>query len=89
MTSGRPAAPLPGELAAPLEKLVYLYVRESDGASVYDLRDGLGVPQLRLYPTIEALARRELVERDGDDVRPADLAVRAPGASAERSLAVD
>lgn len=70
MTTPRPADPLPEGLSAPLEKLVYLYVRESGGASIYDLRDALGVPQLRLYPTIRSLASRQLVEHDGDHVRP-------------------
>lgn len=78
MTTRRPADPLPEGLSAPLEKLVYLYVRESGGVSVYDLRDGLGVPQLRLYPTIRSLAKRELVERDGDHVWPASDLATAP-----------
>lgn len=68
MTQSPPSEPLPESLGAPLEKLVYLYVRERGEASVYDLRDALDVPQLRLYPTITALARRGLVERRGDDV---------------------
>lgn len=62
--------PLPDGLAAPLDKLVYLYVRQADGATVYELRDALHVPQLQLYPTINRLADRELVDRRGDEVRP-------------------
>lgn len=75
MTSHRtppPPEPLPRELAAPLEKLVFLYVREHGEATVRGLRDALGVPQLRLYPTIDALAERNLIERRGDAVRLPD-----------------
>lgn len=71
MTTPRTPVPpneLPDELASPLEKLVYLYVRERGGSTVPALRDALNVPQLRLYPTIDVLAERELIERRGDDV---------------------
>jgi predicted transcriptional regulator len=68
MTSPTPPDPLPDELGGPLEKLVYLYVRERGGASIYDLRDALDVPQLKLYPTLETLAERDLVEHRGDEV---------------------
>ncbi len=68
MSTPRPPDPLPESLSTPLGKLVYLYVRERGRASVYDLRDALGVPQLSLYPTLEGLADRGLVERRGDDV---------------------
>jgi hypothetical protein len=76
--------PLPQELAAPLEKLVYLYVREWGGATVTGLRDALDVPQLRLYPTIDGLAERDLIERRGDDVWIPDVprAGEAAGARA-------
>lgn len=69
MTTGQsPPDPLPDALSAPLEKLVYLFVREQGHATVYDLRDALDVPQLRLYPTLDAMAKRGLVECHGDDV---------------------
>jgi predicted transcriptional regulator len=70
MQSEPAPAPLPDSLSAPLEKLVYLYVRQAGGATVYELRDALDVPQLQLYPTINRLADRDLVDRRGDEVRP-------------------
>ena len=57
---------LPTELS-PTGKLVYLYLTECGSAGVEDLRDALGVPQIRLYPTIESLERRGLVARAGDE----------------------
>lgn len=56
---------LPAELS-PTSKLVYLYLTERGAATVEDLKDALGVPQIRLYPTLECLERRDLVDRDGD-----------------------
>jgi len=79
-----PGDTLPSGLASPLEKLVYLYVRERDGATVYDLRDALDVPQLRLYPTLATLAKRGLVERQGDAVWLPD---RGPSAAGGRRRA--
>ncbi|MFB6361422.1 MAG: helix-turn-helix domain-containing protein [Halobacteriales archaeon] len=72
MQSEPAPAPLPDGLSAPLEKLVYLYVRQAGGATVYELRDALDVPQLHLYPTINRLADRDLVDRRGDEVRPVE-----------------
>jgi len=65
-------APLPDALAGSLEKLVFFYVRQADGATVYELRDALDVPQLQLYPTIDRLANRGLLDCHGDEVRPAE-----------------
>lgn len=56
---------LPSELS-PTGKLVYLYLTERGDATVDDLKAALGVPQIRLYPTLESLRRRDLVDRTGD-----------------------
>ena len=56
---------LPPELS-PTGKLVYLYLTEHGDASVEDLKEALGVPQIRLYPTLESLRRQDLVDRSGD-----------------------
>ena len=56
---------LPADLS-PTGKLVYLYLAERGAASVEDLKEGLGVPQIRLYPTLECLERRDLVDRTGE-----------------------
>ena len=34
--------------------------------AVEDLKEALGVPQIRLYPTLDSLARRDLVDRTGE-----------------------
>lgn len=57
---------LPPELS-PTGKLIYLYLRERGDASVEDLKAALGVPQIRLYPTLASLERRDLIERVGDE----------------------
>lgn len=63
----KPTHRIPSELS-PTGKLVYLYLAERGAASVEDLNDALGVPQLRLYPTLECLERRDMVDRAGDEV---------------------
>lgn len=65
-----PLEPLPSSLSSALGKLVYLAVRGCGEMTVVELRDLLDVPQLRLYPTIEALADAGHVELDGETVRP-------------------
>lgn len=62
---------LPRELS-PTAKLVYLYLVERGAASVGDMNDALGVPQLRLYPTLRSLERRGLVSLSGDEVAVRD-----------------
>lgn len=57
---------LPPELS-PTGKLIYLYLRERGDASVEDLKAALRVPQIRLYPTLESLERRDLIERVGNE----------------------
>lgn len=59
------ATRLPPDLS-PTGKLVYLYLAECGDASVEDLKEALGVPQIRLYPTLESLRRRDLVDRADD-----------------------
>ena len=56
---------LPTDLS-PTGKLVYLYLSECGDASVERLKQSLGVPQLRLYPTLRSLERRGLIDRAGD-----------------------
>lgn len=57
---------LPADLS-PSGKLVYLYLREYGSASPEDLKAALGVPQIRLYPTLKSMERRDLIERAGDE----------------------
>lgn len=56
---------LPPELS-PTGKLVYLFLTERGDATVEDLKAALGVPQIRLYPTLKSLERRDLVDRTDD-----------------------
>ena len=56
---------LPADLS-PTGKLVYLYLVERGAATVEDLKRALEIPQIRLYPTLECLERRELIDRTGD-----------------------
>lgn len=63
--AARPVTRLPTELS-PTGKLVYLYLSERGSASAEDLKEALGVPQIRLYPTLYSLERRDLVHRIGD-----------------------
>lgn len=57
---------LPRELS-PTGKLVYLYLAVRGSATVDDLKTALGVPQIRLYPALEALERKDLLERTGEE----------------------
>ena len=71
MTSLKPR-PVPSRRRLPRElsatgKLVYLYLTERGSASAEDLKSALGVPQIRLYPALEALERQGLVDRSGDE----------------------
>ena len=64
--SGRARTRLPTELS-PTGKLVYLYLVERGSATADDLKAALGVPQIRLYPALEALERADLVDRSGEE----------------------
>jgi len=57
---------LPADLS-PTGKLVYLYLAERGSATASDLKTALGVPQIRLYPALDALERQDLLERVGDE----------------------
>ncbi|MFB6133560.1 MAG: helix-turn-helix domain-containing protein [Halanaeroarchaeum sp.] len=54
---------LPGELESPRGKLVYLYLTQSGGATLADLKEGLGLGSLTLYSVLKTLRERGLVTR--------------------------
>lgn len=56
---------LPPDLSS-TGKLVYLYLSECGDASLEDLKASLGVPLIRLYPTVKSLEQRGLIDRTGD-----------------------
>lgn len=55
---------LPTDLDSPRAKLVYLYLRGSEGATVDELATDLGMTRLALYSVLRTLRRRELVGKE-------------------------
>jgi len=60
------AAPLPDVLESAQSKLVYLYLRVAAEADVHELSRALGLTRLSLFPVLETLTSRDLVERRGE-----------------------
>ncbi|WP_251344236.1 TrmB family transcriptional regulator [Haloplanus halophilus] len=58
--------PLPERLDSSPAKLVYLYLRAVTEARLAELRRSLGMRALALYPVLELLIDRGLVERVDD-----------------------
>jgi len=54
---------LPEELTAADSKLVYLFVSVSDGATVDDLQSSLDIKKISLFPVLDTLSDRGLIER--------------------------
>ncbi|WP_276245393.1 helix-turn-helix domain-containing protein [Haladaptatus sp. YSMS36] len=61
--------PLPAQLASPRAKLVYLYLRTEQEATIDDLHEALGMAHISLYPILRKLASRGFVEAEGDRYR--------------------
>lgn len=57
---------LPGELQSPRGKLVYLYLVQSDGATLADLKADLDLGALTVYSVLKTLRERGLVRREAD-----------------------
>lgn len=57
---------LPDDLTAADSKLVYLFVAVSDGATVDDLQAALDIKKISLFPVLDTLSQRGLVERVDD-----------------------
>lgn len=58
------------ELRSSQAKLVYLALVVGSGSTVGELRASLRLPTLALYPTLELLIERDLVEREGEAYLP-------------------
>jgi len=58
---------LPEELTAADSKLVYLFVSVSDGATVDDLQSSLDIKKISLFPVLDTLSDRGLIERVDDE----------------------
>lgn len=54
---------LPDDLTAADSKLVYLFVAVSDGATVDDLQTALDIKKISLFPVLDTLSKRGLIER--------------------------
>ncbi|WP_435066437.1 MarR family transcriptional regulator [Haloplanus sp. C73] len=60
---------VPDELNASDSKLVYLFVAASDGATVDDLAENLDLKKITLFPVLDILSKRNLIDRiDGEYV---------------------
>ena len=57
---------LPAELDSSNSKLVYLYLSTAGKATVGDLQSTLGMKQLALFPILQTLEGKDLIERDGE-----------------------
>ena len=60
---------LPSRLDTAQQKLVYLYLATVPGATTRELKRALGLNLLTVYPVLEALCDRGLVEADGSTYR--------------------
>lgn len=58
--------PLPGELESPRGKLIYLYLTQSDGSTLSDLKRDLDLGALTLYSVLKTLRERDLVRKEDD-----------------------
>ncbi|WP_338742101.1 TrmB family transcriptional regulator [Haloplanus salilacus] len=61
---------VPDDLSAAESKLVYLFVATSGGATVDDLQSSLDIKRMCLFPVLETLSERGLIERTGDAYVP-------------------
>jgi DNA-binding MarR family transcriptional regulator len=73
MTVRQTTNSLPGELQSPRGKLVYLYLLQTGGGTVADLRRALDLDALTLYSVLKTLRDRDLVQKEANrfvTVRP-------------------
>jgi predicted transcriptional regulator len=62
----RAIRPLPTGLHSSQAKLVYLTLMTTAGVTISELRASLHMPAIALYPTLETLVDRGLVDREGE-----------------------
>ncbi|WP_233203857.1 TrmB family transcriptional regulator [Halegenticoccus soli] len=60
---------VPAELDSTSTKLVYLYLRTADEVTVDELRESLRMKTIALYPVLETLRRKGLVQQSGETYR--------------------
>jgi predicted transcriptional regulator len=54
---------VPDELSAAESKLVYLFLTTADGATVDELQSALDIEKITLFPVLDTLSERGLIER--------------------------
>ena len=64
-TVERSIEPISTTLESPQTKLVYLYLAVAGEGTVDDVYDALGIKFISLYPVLETLIEKGLVQRDG------------------------
>jgi hypothetical protein len=57
---------VPEGIESPRAKLVYVYCSVSDGATTEQLCANLSITRLTLYPILESLQERDVLEREDD-----------------------
>ncbi|WP_251343873.1 TrmB family transcriptional regulator [Haloplanus halophilus] len=58
---------VPDELTAADSKLVYLFVTVSDGVTVDELQSSLDIRKISLFPVLDTLSDRGLIDRIDDE----------------------
>jgi DNA-binding MarR family transcriptional regulator len=62
---------VPDDLTAAESKLVYVAVSVSGGATIDDLQSSLNLNKITLFPVLDALSERGLIDRVGSEYVPA------------------
>ncbi|GAB6862745.1 TrmB family transcriptional regulator [Haloplanus litoreus] len=57
---------IPDDLTAADTKLVYLFVTVSDGVTIGDLQSTLDIKKISLFPVLDTLSERGLIDRVDD-----------------------
>ena len=57
---------MPAALESSNSKLIYLYLATVDEATISELQSTLEMQQLALFPTLDTLEGKGLIERDGE-----------------------
>ena len=63
--SNSPVKRIPSTLDSPQSKLVYLYLATVEAETVEEVRDALGINLISLYPVLNTLTSKGLVQKDG------------------------
>ncbi|WP_251342160.1 TrmB family transcriptional regulator [Haloplanus halophilus] len=56
---------VPDGLNSAESKLVYVFLAAAEGATVEELHEALDLRKITLFPVLDTLAEREVIDRDG------------------------